>query len=54
VITATLARIGREKHHDWEVFSRLKLTEDASLQRYDPLHPDANEIQDLVQGNITS
>jgi hypothetical protein len=31
------------KHAEWEVFSRIKLTEGASLQRYYPLHPDAND-----------
>lgn len=30
-----------QKHHEWEVFSREKLMEGASLQRYYPLHPDA-------------
>jgi regulator of RNase E activity RraA len=28
-------------HHDWEDFSRMKLAEGAPLQRYYPLHPDA-------------
>ena len=31
------------KHAEWEVFSRMKLMEGAPLQRYYPLHPDANE-----------
>jgi regulator of RNase E activity RraA len=31
------------KHAEWEVFSRMKLMEGASLQRYYPLHPDAND-----------
>jgi regulator of RNase E activity RraA len=30
------------KHSEWEVFSRMKLLEGAPLQRYYPLHPDAN------------
>jgi regulator of RNase E activity RraA len=29
------------KHAEWEVFSRIKLTQGAPLQRYYPLHPDA-------------
>ena len=32
-----------QKHHEWEVFSRMKLTEGAPLQRYYPLHPSAFE-----------
>jgi regulator of RNase E activity RraA len=32
-----------QKHHEWEVFSRMKLTEGAPLQRYYPLHPSATE-----------
>ena len=32
-----------QKHHEWEVFSRMKLMEGAPLQRYYPLHPSANE-----------
>jgi regulator of RNase E activity RraA len=28
-------------HHEWEVYSRMKLMEGAPLQRYYPLHPDA-------------
>jgi len=32
-----------QKHSEWEVFSRIKLMEGASLQRYYPLHPDAND-----------
>ena len=32
-----------QKHAEWEVFSRIKLMEGAPLQRYYPLHPDANE-----------
>lgn len=30
-----------QKHHDWEEFSRVKLMEGGSLQRYYPLHDDA-------------
>ncbi|MBY2987706.1 ribonuclease activity regulator RraA [Rhizobium leguminosarum] len=30
-----------KKHHDWEEFSRMKLMEGGSLQRYYPLHDDA-------------
>jgi len=30
-----------QSHHDWEEFSRMKLKQGASLQRYYPLHPDA-------------
>ncbi|MGR9221435.1 ribonuclease activity regulator RraA (plasmid) [Rhizobium leguminosarum] len=30
-----------KKHHDWEEFSRVKLMEGGSLQRYYPLHDDA-------------
>jgi regulator of RNase E activity RraA len=30
-----------QKHHDWEEFSRMKLKEGAPLQRYYPLHADA-------------
>jgi regulator of RNase E activity RraA len=30
-----------QTHHDWEEFSRLKLMEGGSLQRYYPLHDDA-------------
>jgi hypothetical protein len=30
-----------QKHHEWEVFSRMKLIEGATLQRYYPLHPSA-------------
>ncbi|MGO7204231.1 ribonuclease activity regulator RraA, partial [Rhizobium ruizarguesonis] len=30
-----------QKHHDWEEFSRAKLMEGGSLQRYYPLHDDA-------------
>jgi len=29
------------KHAEWEVFSRMKLMQGAPLQRYYPLHPDA-------------
>jgi regulator of RNase E activity RraA len=32
-----------QKHHEWEVFSRMKLTQGAPLQRYYPLHPSAVE-----------
>ena len=32
-----------QKHYEWEVFSRMKLTEGAPLQRYYPLHPSATE-----------
>ena len=32
-----------QKHAEWEEFSRMKLMEGAPLQRYYPLHPDANE-----------
>jgi len=32
-----------QKHAEWEEFSRIKLMEGAPLQRYYPLHPDANE-----------
>jgi regulator of RNase E activity RraA len=32
-----------QKHAEWEEFSRLKLMEGAPLQRYYPLHPDAND-----------
>jgi regulator of RNase E activity RraA len=32
-----------QKHAEWEEFSRMKLMEGASLQRYYPLHPDAND-----------
>jgi regulator of RNase E activity RraA len=31
------------QHHDWEDFSRMKLKQGASLQRYYPLHEDARE-----------
>ncbi len=31
------------KHAEWEVFSREKLMQGAPLQRYYPLHPDAND-----------
>jgi len=31
------------KHAEWEEFSRIKLMEGAPLQRYYPLHPDAEE-----------
>jgi len=31
------------KHNEWEEFSRMKLMQGASLQRYYPLHPDAND-----------
>jgi regulator of RNase E activity RraA len=31
------------KHHEWEEFSRLKLSAGEPLQRYYPLHPDAND-----------
>jgi regulator of RNase E activity RraA len=31
------------EHHDWEDFSREKLMAGAPLQRYYPLHPDAQE-----------
>jgi regulator of RNase E activity RraA len=30
-----------QHHHEWEVFSREKLMQGAPLQRYYPLHPDA-------------
>ena len=30
-------------HHEWEEYSRIKLMEGAPLQRYYPLHPDAQE-----------
>ncbi|RVD35868.1 ribonuclease activity regulator RraA, partial [Mesorhizobium sp. M8A.F.Ca.ET.023.02.2.1] len=30
-------------HHDWEEFSREKLMQGGSLQRYYPLHPSAND-----------
>ena len=32
-----------QKHADWEEFSRMKLMQGEPLQRYYPLHPDANE-----------
>lgn len=32
-----------QKHAEWEEFSRMKLMEGAPLQRYYPLHPDAEE-----------
>jgi len=32
-----------QKHAEWEAFSRMKLMEGAPLQRYYPLHPDAND-----------
>jgi regulator of RNase E activity RraA len=32
-----------QKHHEWEVFSRMKLMEGAPLQRYYPLHPSATD-----------
>ena len=32
-----------QKHAEWEEFSRMKLMEGAPLQRYYPLHPDAQE-----------
>jgi regulator of RNase E activity RraA len=32
-----------QKHAGWEEFSRMKLMEGAPLQRYYPLHPDAND-----------
>lgn len=32
-----------QKHAEWEEFSRIKLMEGAPLQRYYPLHPDAND-----------
>jgi regulator of RNase E activity RraA len=32
-----------QKHAEWEEFSRMKLMQGESLQRYYPLHPDAND-----------
>ncbi len=32
-----------QKHAEWEEFSRMKLMQGAPLQRYYPLHPDAEE-----------
>lgn len=32
-----------QKHAEWEEFSRMKLMQGEPLQRYYPLHPDANE-----------
>ncbi len=32
-----------QKHHEWEEFSRMKLMQGAPLQRYYPLHADAQE-----------
>ncbi len=32
-----------KKHAEWEEFSRMKLMAGESLQRYYPLHPDAEE-----------
>lgn len=32
-----------QKHQEWEEFSRIRLMEAAPLQRYYPLHPDAND-----------
>ncbi|MBB3659340.1 regulator of RNase E activity RraA [Rhizobium sp. BK650] len=32
-----------QKHHEWEGFSRTKLMEGGSLQRYYPLHDDARQ-----------
>src|SRR5215217_4252270 len=46
VVPVTMAKAVIEeaqKHHEWEVFSRMKLLEGAPLQRYYPLHPDAEE-----------
>ncbi|WEK52069.1 MAG: ribonuclease activity regulator RraA [Candidatus Kaistia colombiensis] len=31
------------EHHEWEEFSKIKLLEGGALQRYYPLHPDAQE-----------
>ena len=40
------------KHAEWEVFSREKLMEGAPLQRYYPLHPDAEgEYQEWRKAN---
>lgn len=44
VVPVALANEVIEKgsaHHDWEEFSRMKLLEGGALQRYYPLHPDA-------------
>jgi regulator of RNase E activity RraA len=39
-------------HHDWEEFSRMKLMQGAPLQRYYPLHPDAEgEYQEWRKAN---
>lgn len=45
-VPAGLAREVIERshqHHEWEDFSRMKLKQGASLQRYYPLHEDARE-----------
>ncbi|MBY3001116.1 ribonuclease activity regulator RraA [Rhizobium leguminosarum] len=39
-----------QKHHDWEEFSREKLMEGGSLQRYYPLHDDARGEYDEWRG----
>jgi regulator of RNase E activity RraA len=44
VVPATMASAvikESQKHHDWEEFSRVKLMEGGPLQRYYPLHDDA-------------
>jgi regulator of RNase E activity RraA len=46
VVPVTMAKAVIEeaqKHHEWEVFSRMKLLEGAPLQRYYPLHPNADD-----------
>ena len=44
-----------QKHAEWEVFSRERLMEGASLQRYYPLHPDAeDEYQEWRKRNPKS
>ncbi|MEJ1156679.1 ribonuclease activity regulator RraA [Prosthecomicrobium sp. N25] len=32
-----------QKHHEWEEYSRMMLMKGAPMQRYYPLHPDAND-----------
>lgn len=42
-----------KKHHEWEEFSRMKLMQGAPLQRYYPLHADAEgEYQEWRKANL--
>lgn len=54
VPVSVAARVIEEsrKHAEWEVFSRMKLMQGAPLQRYYPLHPDAEgEYQEWRRAN---